>query len=101
MKPAYKAAVEYFLCKGYSISVWDSEEWQVTRARAGQEEVIYDAIDSVEMSELRVRNQDGEYVGTLAVIPGWGMAPEETVSDYSPAEGEINDWFEEYFNSVN
>lgn len=98
MVEAYKSAVEHFLGKGYYISVWDDEEWQVVRSQDQVE--IYAAIDSVEKSELRVRNQVAEYVGTLAVIPGWGMAPDETVIDYSPAEGEIDDWFEEYQKSI-
>lgn len=80
MKKAYLELIKKALDKGLTVSVWDSEEWQVKRSTSYQE--IKDAIESVDISELRFRKKDCEEV------LGWAMVvldcePECTVADHT------------------
>jgi hypothetical protein len=80
MKPAYKALIQKALRLGFSVSVWDGEEWQVKRSHSIR--AIDDAIKSVDMAKLRFRNPAGEIVGT-ALVAAYGFEPDETVIDDS------------------
>lgn len=80
MKLAYRSLVEKALSLNYTVSVWDGEEWAVKRSTKPNE--IYEAIKSVEQSELRFRDAAGEVVGWAMVIPD-GMEPDETVADHN------------------
>jgi len=75
---AYKHLVKFALKHGHTVSVWDGEEWQVRRSTGYQ--AIIDAIESVEIASLRIRNKDGEIVGWASVIP-FGLEDDETVAD--------------------
>lgn len=79
---AYLTLTKNALAKGLSISVWDGEEWQVKRATKYQD--IKDAIESVEVAELRLRDEEGRVVGWAQIIPD--LEPEETVADYTANE---------------
>ena len=80
MKKAYLTLIKNALAKGLTVSVWDGEEWQVKKSSSYQD--IKDAIESVDISELRFRKKDCEE------ILGWAMVvldcePECTVADYT------------------
>lgn len=78
---------------GYTVSVWDSEEWQVKRSTKYTD--IKDAIESVDASELVFRDKEGNRTG-WAYIVLFGNDPEETVSDYSISDDHkwIDNWFD-------
>ena len=66
MTKAYLSLIKKALDKGLSISVYDGEEWQVKRSTGYKE--IKEAIESVDESQLRLRNSDGEIVGWALII---------------------------------
>ena len=76
---AYEQLTRKALDKGLTVSVWDSEEWQVKRSSDYQ--VIVDAIESVDTSELRLRDQEGNVVGWAMVV--LDCEPESTVADFT------------------
>jgi hypothetical protein len=81
---AYKSLIKYTLANGYTVSVWDGEEWQVKRSTGYQ--AIVDAIESVEVAELRIRDADGKVIGWAQIIPD--LEDDETVADHTD-----NDFF--------
>ena len=82
---AYKTLIKAGLALGYSVSVWDGEEWQVKRSNSYK--AINSAIESVEEAQLRFRNGD-EVVG-WALVSAFGLEDDETVVDCT-----VNDWIE-------
>jgi hypothetical protein len=83
MKTAYVQFVKLALRKGYTVSVWDGEEWQVKRSPSFN--AICEAIKSVEEAQLRVRDAEGKVVA-WALVSAFGLEPDETVVDYSVNE---------------
>lgn len=79
MQTAHLHLIKYALKQGHVISVWDGEEWQVKRSSSYK--AIKEAIDSVEESELVIRNKEGERLGWARIIDQG--TPDETVSDYT------------------
>jgi len=84
-KPAYVLMVNELIAGGYTISVWDGDEW-ATRRSTNKVETL-EAIEAVEEAELRVFEPDtctgrGKQVGWALVSP-YGVAPDETVVDYT------------------
>lgn len=77
---AYKHLIKFALAKGYAISVWDGEEWQVSRSTGYK--FINDAVESVEEAQLRIRDKDGKEVG-WALVSAFGLDDDETVMDYT------------------
>jgi hypothetical protein len=75
---AYKTLVKKALAKGFTVSVWDGEEWQVKRGSKYQE--IIDAIESVDFSELRIRQGD-DFIGWASIV--LDCEDEATVSDFT------------------
>ena len=71
--------VKMTLAYGYSISVWDGEEWQVKKSHDYQE--VMEAIESVDEAEIRVRDTDGKVCGWAMIVNG--LAHDEEVADYS------------------
>jgi len=80
---AYRHLVKFSIASGAAVSVWDGEEWQVKRSTSFK--AICEAIESVEEAQLRIRDQSGNPVG-WALVSAFGLAPEETVMDYSVNE---------------
>lgn len=90
MKQAHIHLVKYSLAHGMVISVYDGEEWAVKRSSSYKD--IMDAINSVEESQLRIRDpkKEGSHGGMCDVI-GWALIipelePDETVVDYTTTE---------------
>jgi hypothetical protein len=75
---AYKHLVDYALKAGHKISVWDGEEWQVSKSTL--EPKIIEAVESVEVAQLRIVDADGKEQGWALVIP-FGLEDDETVAD--------------------
>ena len=81
MQKAHLNLIKYALAQGCTISVWDGEEWQVKRSTSYK--AIKDAAESVDESQLRIRDSEDNKVGWALVIPDCTFEPEEYVVDYS------------------
>ena len=77
---AYKHLIKFALAQGHTVSVWDGEEWQVSRSTGYKS--INDAVESVEEAQLRIRDKDGKEVG-WALVSAFGLDDDETVMDYT------------------
>lgn len=64
---SYKSYIQLALKDKHTISVWDGEEWQVNKSTDYR--AIVDAIQSVEQSEIRIRDAEGELLGWAMLIP--------------------------------
>jgi len=66
---------------GYTVSVYDGEEYTVKRSR--KERQILAALASTEEDTLLIRDSAGERIGALCLI--WGNDPdgEELIADYT------------------
>jgi hypothetical protein len=82
MKKAYLTLIKNAIAQGLTISVWDGEEWQVKRSTKYQD--IKDAIESVEVAEIRIRDQDKNVLAWAQIVPD--LDPEETVADYTDSQ---------------
>ena len=85
---AYKSLVKHCLANGHTVSVEDGGDWAVKRGTSYQ--VIIDAIESVDESQLRIRNSAGDIIGWALIV--LGVDDDETVADYSGKF--VDDWFE-------
>jgi hypothetical protein len=81
MQKAHLNLIKYALAQGCTISVWDGEEWQVKRSTSYK--AIKEAAESVDESQLRIRDSEDNIVGWALVIPDCTFEPEEYVVDYS------------------
>jgi hypothetical protein len=88
---AYSNLIATALKKGFTVSVWDGEEWQVKRSSKISE--IVDAVKSVDEAQLRFRDSTNEIVG-WALCSAYGLEADETVIDFSG-----KDWIEEWENN--
>jgi hypothetical protein len=79
MQKEYLKLITNALAQNLTISVWDGEEWQVKRGNTYK--AIKEAIESVELAELRLRDQAGQIVGWAQIIPD--NEPDETIVDYT------------------
>ena len=81
MQKAHLNLIKYALEQGCTISVWDGEEWQVKRSTSYK--AIKDAAESVDESQLRIRDSEDNIVGWALVIPDCTFEPDEYVVDYT------------------
>lgn len=81
MQKAHLNLIKYALTQGCTISVWDGEEWQVKRSTSYKD--IKDAAESVDESQLRIRDSEDNVVGWALVIPDCTFEPDEYVADYT------------------
>ena len=81
MQKAHLNLIKYALTQGCTISVWDGGEWQVKRSTSYK--AIKDAAESVDESQLRIRDSEDNRVGWALVIPDCTFEPEEYIADYS------------------
>ena len=93
MQTAYIHLVKTALNLGYTVSVFDGDEWQVKRSNSYK--AINDAIKSVEEAQLRFRDADGEVVG-WAQVSAYGLQPDETVIDHT-----VKPWIDEALSAIN
>jgi hypothetical protein len=80
---AYKSLVKFALNNNAKVSVWDGEEWAVKKSSKYTD--IINAIESVEVAEIRIRDTEENVIGWAQIIP-FGMEDDETVADYSITE---------------
>lgn len=76
---AYKTLVKFALNNNAKVSVFDGEEWAIKQSTEYKK--IVSAIESVEICELRIRDNNGDIIGWASVIPD--LADDETVADYT------------------
>lgn len=88
---AYRSLVKHALAKDMTVSVWDGEEWQVKRSTGFK--AIIEAIESVEVAELRIRDKASNIVAWVQIIPS--LEDDETVADYTDNEF-MNEWDKSY-----
>lgn len=69
------------LADGYSLSVYDGEEWTVKRATKSAP--VLEALCSTGSDTLRLRDADGNHVGSFLLIWGNDESGEELLADYS------------------
>ncbi len=87
--------VKHAIASGFTVSVFDGEEWPVKRSTAFQ--TIMDAIESVDEAQLRIRDTNGEIKGWALVVNG--LDDEELVADYSDNEF-MREWEDQYSETV-
>ena len=92
MQTAYMNLIRYALARNMTVSVWDGEEWQIKRSKSFKK--IVDAVKSVEGATLRIRDSDGNFVGT-AFVSEYGLQPDETVIDHTVNEF-MEGWSSQY-----
>lgn len=63
---------------GYSLSVWDGEEWAIKRST--QPDIVLAELRATDEEQVRVREGD-KVIGTIYLV--YGNSPWEVVSDYS------------------
>lgn len=96
---AHVHLVNYALEKGLVVSVWDGEEWQVSKSSDAKE--IISAIESVEVAEPRIwRMVDGKrvFVADVTVTPH-GVDDAETVADHT-VTAFMDEWSEAYRDAL-
>jgi hypothetical protein len=96
---AYKHLIKYALENNCVVSVWDGEEWQVSKASTYKS--IIDAIESVEQAELKIYSKfdtRGEGYKGWALVSAFGLEDDETVMDNTVTEF-MNNW-EETYNQI-
>jgi hypothetical protein len=69
---------------GYTVSVYDGEEYTVKRSR--QERQILEALASTEEDTLVIRDSVGERIGALMLIWGNDETGEELIADHTDNE---------------
>jgi hypothetical protein len=94
---AYKNLVKYTLAKGYTVSVFDGEEWAATQSTSYNE--IIEAIESVEEAELHLHIRDAENTKRMAWVrvSAFGLEDEETVVDHTVNEF-MDAWSAQYYS---
>ena len=93
MQKAHLNLIKYALSQGCTISVWDGEEWQVKRSTSYKD--IKDAAESVDESQLRIRDSNDNVVGWALVIPDCTFEPDEYVVDHTITPF-MSQWDEQY-----
>lgn len=89
-----KKLLDEILRRGYSISVYDSEEFTLKRSTSKGE--IINALATTDEDTLRLRDSDGDIVGHFFLI--WGNG-EDLISDYS-YKPETLDLIDSIFNAA-
>lgn len=95
MKAHYQLAKHAIHDMGYTVSVWDGGDWQVKRSTSLP--AVMDAIESVDVSELKFRNSDGDDCGWASIVLGNDGGDE--VSDYSVSREAVT-WIDTWFNKT-
>lgn len=67
---------------GYTVSVYDGEEWSVKRS--DDKSAIMAAVYTTDMDRLTIRDKAGELIGTVALV--YGNSASEVMSDWHDNE---------------
>ena len=89
---AARLLVEIILSKGFSISVYDGEEWTVRRSTSAPD--ILEALDTTGEDYLAMHRVDGSKGGGCIQLV-WGNSAPELVADYTAndaMEAIWNEW---------
>jgi hypothetical protein len=73
--------VKEALKRGYTVSVYDSEEWTVNKST--NENEIREALFTTDMDTLKLRHADGSNIGNILLV--YGNDGPDVVSDYHTA----------------
>jgi hypothetical protein len=76
--PIARRLIRNALAKGYSVSVYDGEEWALKRST--DRAAIIEALASTDCDTLRFRDNAGNVIGSMLLI--WGN-DDDLISDYS------------------
>lgn len=95
MAQAHLFIIRAALAAGFSIDVWDGEEWQLKGSTSYK--AITDAVNSVEYSLISIFD-GATRLGSVHIVPDFGD-PDETVTDYSYSSHSpwINDQMQAYY----
>lgn len=88
---AYVHLIHHAIRCGHFVSVWDGEEWQVSKSK--EPDACIRAVESVEEASIRVWSEDGQKVGWA--VTAVGLAADETIYDHSD-NAFMNGWWTEY-----
>ena len=78
MQKAYINLVNYALDNGFTVSVFDGEEWSTVKSTSFND--ITNDIEGVEEANIVIRDANGIKVG-WALVSAFGLEPDETVVD--------------------
>ena len=78
MQKAYINLVNYALDNGFTVSVFDGEEWSTLESKRFND--IISDIEGVEEAALIIRDGNSVKVG-WALVSAFGLEPDETVVD--------------------
>lgn len=71
--------IKSILADGHMISVWDGGEWQVKKSQSYK--AVIDAIQSVDVAEIRIRDKDDNKLGWAMIVNG--LDREEEIADFT------------------
>lgn len=95
MQKAYLNLIKWALAQNCTISVFDGEAW--AEKKSTKYNAIKEAIESVDESELRIRDAEGNFLGWALILTD--LNPEETVADHSANEF-MEGWWEQYYAKI-
>lgn len=81
IRKAVRAAVD----AGFTVSVFDGEDYSVRRSRKVEE--VMRSLRATDSDRLIVRDNDGERVGSVLLV--YGNEPYEVIADYSLALNDL------------
>lgn len=71
--------IKAILADGHMISVWDGEAWAIKKSQSYK--AIIDAIQSVDVAEIRIRDKDNNNLGWAMIVNG--LDGEEEIADFT------------------
>lgn len=74
-----RKAVRAFIGAGFTVSVFDGEEYSARRSRKVED--VMRSLRATDADRLIVRDNDGERVGSVLLV--YGNEPYEVIADYS------------------
>lgn len=81
-KSVLRGIINRALAKGFTVSLFDGEEWTVRRSRNAQE--VIGAMFTVDEETLRFRDAEGVKIGDAFIVHG--NSPEEVVCDHTDSD---------------
>lgn len=76
--------VKAALAEGFTISVWEGGDWAIKRSSNARD--IFDNMATTGEETLRLRNAEGECVGSFFLVYGNDESGEELISDHTANE---------------